>query len=249
MAKVLTPPHNKIKRISERPLLVKALIYGEPGAGKTYLGCTAPNFLILLTEPAVSDATMQAVKRDLGIDAAVWEINSWEDLEEAYDYLQGGQHDFDTVVIDSLTDLYRRLMRSVIDAAVNKRPSRDPDIPEQGDWFKVSEKLRYIVRLFRDLPMDVVFTALSMNIRNEMRTVPFIQPKSLAMELPAFCNLVGYLGVTEDGDTRVRKLLVEATDIYVAKNPGGTLPAVVNNPNLTEIFKQIKGGVKHEVSA
>ena len=245
---VLTPPRRavpKLRRASEREVLVKALIYGEPGAGKTYLACTAPNPIILLTEPAVSDATMLAVRRDLGVDPAVWEIHTWEDLEEAYEYLQGGQHEFTTIVIDSFTDLCRRLIRSVLDAATAKRASHDPDILEQGDWQRVGERLRYIARLFRDLPYDVVFTALVMEIQSEMLKVPYVQPKSVARELAAYCNLVGYLGVMPEGDKYVRLLQVEQSATVVAKNPGGTLPPVVRHPNLTEIFKAVKGGLPH----
>lgn len=244
---VLKPP--KIKKVSTRKVYVKALIYGEPGAGKTYLACTAPKPLVLLTEPAVSDATMLAVKRDLGIDPDVWEIEEWADLENAYEYLASGQHDYQTLVLDSLTDLYRRIMRMTLSAAIERRPSHDPDVPEQGDWYRVQERLRNIVRMFRDLPMHVVFTALVMDIRNEMRRVPLVQPKSLAEELPAYCNLVGYLGVQEVDGAYVRKLLVQPTDVYAAKNPGGSLPPVVEKPNLLQIFKAIENQNQEEVKA
>lgn len=238
--KVLTPPKpSKIRKVSARKTYVKALIYGEPGAGKTYLACTAPRPLILLTEPAVSDTTMLAAKRNLGVDPDVWEVLDWVDLEEAFEYLASGTHSYETVVVDSLTDLYRRVMRLALETALEKRPSHDPDVPEQGDWFRVQERLRYIVRMFRDLPMHVVFTALVMDIREEMRRVPFVQPKSLAQELPAYCNMVGYLGVVESDGKFVRKLLVQPTDTYVAKNPGGALPPVVEDPNLSVVFNQI----------
>ncbi|BCV23331.1 ATP-binding protein [Gelria sp. Kuro-4] len=248
---VITPPKpSKIKKVSARKMYVKGLIYGEPGAGKTYLACTAPKPLVLLTEPAVSDSTMLAVKRDLGVDPDVWEILEWNDLEEAFEYLQSAQHPYETVVIDSLTDLYRRVMRLTINNAVEKRPQHDPDVPEKGDWFRVQERVRYIARMFRDLPMHVIFTALVMDIRNEVRRVPLVQPKSLAQELPAYCNLVGYLGVQEINGEYVRKLLVEPTDVYAAKNPGGALPPIVENPNLRAIFDQITtlGITKGEVN-
>lgn len=242
MATVMTPPkklHPKIQLASEMPLYVKALIYGEPGAGKTYLACTAPNPLVLLTEYDVSKATMLRVQKDLGKEIAVWPISEWRDLEEAFDYLHSGGHGFQTVVLDSLTDLNRRLTRSVVEHAVERRPSHDPDVPEQGDWFRVSEKLRHMVRMFRDLPMHVVMTCLVQDIRQEMLKVPLVQPKSLALELPGLFNLVGCLKAVEADAGYVRKLLVESTDMYVAKNPGGVLPPVVENPNLTRIFEEV----------
>jgi len=247
MAKVLTPPtkHPKIMRASDMPLYVKALVYGEPGAGKTYLACTAPKPLVLMTEYDVSKATMLRVQRDLGTEISVWPVTSLADLEEAFDFLQSPDHGFETVVLDSLTDLNRRLINAVVEGAVAKRPSHDPDVPEQGDWFRVSEKLRYIVRMFRDLPMHVVMTSLVLDIRQEMLKVPLVQPKSLAMELPGLYNLVGCLKAVDNaGEGYVRKLLVESTDQYVAKNPGGVLPSVVDNPNFTTIFKEVCGNAK-----
>lgn len=248
-AAVLTPP-KQIKKASTQQAYVKGLIYGEPGAGKTYLACTAPKPLVLLTEPSVSSPTMLAVLRDLGVDPDVWEILDLDDLEQAFSFLIGGKHKYETVVIDSLTDLYRRMMQAIIESSIARRPSRDPDVPEQGDWFKVQERIRHVARSFRDLPMHVIFTALVMDIRNDVRRVPLVQPKSLAQELPAYCNLVGYLAVQELEGKYHRRLLVTPTDIYVAKNPGGSLPPIVDNPNLTNIFKAVaslgkKGAVKH----
>jgi len=252
MAGVLTPPkklHPKIRLASEMPLYVKALIYGEPGAGKTYLACTAPNPLVLMTEYDVSKATILRVQKDLGKEIAVWPVSEWKDLEEAFDYLQSSEHDFKTVVLDSLTDLNRRLTRSVVQHAVERRPSHDPDVPEQGDWFRVGERLRHMVRMFRDLPMHVVMTCLVQDIRQEMTKVPLVQPKSLALELPGLFNLVGCLKSVETGDGYVRKLLTESREgadgySYVAKNPGGVLPPVVDNPNLTKIIEEVCGNAK-----
>lgn len=245
MSNVLTPvAHPKIRLVSERPTYVKALIYGDAGSGKTFLGATAPDALILLTEPSVSDTTLKAVKGMLGYNPAVWELESLDDLSEAYEFLTETEHSYKTVVLDSLTDLFRRTVRKVLGVAVERAMEKgrvhDPDVPEQGDWFRIAEKLRYVTRAFRDLPMNVVFTALVMDIRNEMRKVPFVQPKSFALELPAFFNLVGYLGVSMEGGESVRKLLVTPTDTFVAKNPGGALPDVVENPDLRKIFTEIQ---------
>lgn len=244
--------HPKIKRAIERPLYVKALIYGEPGAGKTWLSCTAPNPLILLTEPGVADATIRAATVTLGREPSVWEISDINDISEAYEYLAtAGHKEFDTVVLDSVTDMYRRITRSVIDYTVERAMKsdrvKDPDVPEQGDWFRIAERIRKLIMAFRNLPMHVVVTALVMDVRNELLRVPFVQPKSLALELPAFFNVVGYLGVVNEDGKAIRKLLVERTETHLAKNPGNILPPIITAPDLTDIFETIIKNTTPEV--
>ena len=251
--KVLTPKHPKIKLLTPEETFVKALIYAEPGTGKTHLACTAPNPILLITETAVSKTTVKNVERITGRRIPYWEINTLDDLEEAYDYLVSAQHDFQTVVLDGITDIYHRLLAAAIDFAVtnvNRKSMHDPDLPEQSDWQRVGNKLRTMARLFRDLPMDVVITALVMDVRNEMRSVPYIQPSKLALEIAAYFNLVGYLYTEKVPDQGfVRKLQVEPDLRFIAKNPGGSLPPIVTNPDFTEIFNIVKKGEMNNAEA
>jgi len=243
LSKVITPvkpPHPKIRRASERITFCKCLIYGDSGVGKTYLGATAPDALIVLTEPAVADTTLNRVRMDLGIDPGVWELGDGDDLTAVVDYISKGDHPYKTLVIDSYTDVFRRALRKILNDAVSKRSSHDEFVPEQGDWFRVAEKMRMEIRMLRDLPIDVVLIMLAFDIRGESKRVPYIQPKNLALEMPQYFNMVGYLGAVTEGGERIRKLLVSPTDDRQAKNPGGMLPDIIDNPNLSEIFKLIK---------
>ncbi len=228
---------SRIRRSSEREFYVKLLIYGDPGAGKTYLGCTAPKPLILLTEPNVSDSTIKMARLNRGTDPDIWDLETWKDLEDAYTYLAEGNHPYKTVVLDSLTDLVQRIKRAVLDASVQRRPNRDPDVLEQGDWNKVQEKLTYIIRRYRDLPMHVVMTALSMDAQQEMKTVPYIQPTKVARLVPSFFNMVGVVGkkTLADGSV-VHRLLIGSSDEFVTKCPEGVFPPVIDNPDLTDLF-------------
>ena len=96
----------RIRRISETKLYVKALIYGDPGVGKTYLCCTAPKALLLLTEANVAEPTIRAFRRDRGIDVDVWEILTGTDLQDALDFLRYEDHGYQTVCLDSLSDCF-----------------------------------------------------------------------------------------------------------------------------------------------
>ena len=233
----------RIQRISERKLLVKALVYGEPGVGKTYLCCTAPRVSLLLTEASVAIPTIRAFRRDRGVDVDVWEILSGEDLQAAIDFLRYDEHRYETVALDSLSDLNERIKRGVVREACEFAAQRgryhDPDIPEESDWGRISTRTADVIRQFHDLPVNVVMTAHVMDIRNELRRVPHVQPRTLASRLPGSFNLVGHLGVYEVNGTTLRRLLVQPTEIYVAKNPGGALPPSVDNPDLSVLLPQV----------
>lgn len=240
MPTVLKDLKSKIVSIDSIPIYAKCLIYGDPGAGKTRLSCTAPKPLVLLTELSTSEPTIRQVYEETGNKADIWNITDLDELWEAYEFLLAGNHNYQTVILDSLTDLNRMVIRGSIELAVSKRPSHDPDIPEQGDWYRAQESLRRIVRNFRDLPMDVVFTTLALYIKDDLKTVPALQPKSIISEIPSYCNLVGYLEVTEKNGVYTRNLRVTPNEFYIGKNPGGRLPDVVENPNLSDIFQKVK---------
>ncbi len=244
--------HPAIKLASERPLYVKMLVYGASGVGKTYLCCTAPDCLVLLTEPSVADATLRAFARDRGVHVPVWDVSSGDELDAAYEYLAGGRHPFKTVVVDGLTDINQRVKRAVIQASIERARKRgrehDPDTLEEGDWGRVMERMSHIIQLFRDLPMHVVMTALAVDVRNESRRVPFLQPRSVAERVPAYFNCVAYLTAYEANGVVVRKLYTEGSEAFLAKNPGKALPTVVENPDLGRIFPAVLGALKNEES-
>jgi hypothetical protein len=220
----------KIRRVSESPRYIKALIIGDSGEGKTYLAGTMPNILLCLSEKSVSEATLWALHR-AGIDPDIWDIDSLDDLRDAYLYLASGDHNYTAVGLDSLTDLSFRIYKEVVAEAFARSSRHDSEVAEMSDWNRITMKIRGVVDNFRDLPLDVVMTARVMDIRNEMKKVPFVQPRQIATDLPAHFNLVGYLERTKTSDGDVRRLHLEPQPTTLAKNPGGMLPAHVDNPD------------------
>ncbi len=243
---VLTPiekARQKIKFVSERELYIKGLIYGDPGAGKTWLVGTVPNVLLLLTEPEIARPTLLALRRERGIDVPTWDILTGEDLLDAYEFLASGQHEFQAVAIDGLTDLNTRIKQAVlsdsVERAAEKGRWRDPEAMEQGDWGRLGDRTMDWVRKFRDLPMHVFMTALATEIRGEMKLGPLIQPRSAAALVRANCNLVGYLDAVEVDGLTTRKLVLQDTALYAAKNPGNVLPTMVENPDMMDIVPRV----------
>ena len=74
----------------------RIMIYGEPGVGKTSLACEFPNPVFLQTEDGLPDGVSVT---------ASGKINSYADLIGLLAELYEQPHDFETVVLDSITGL------------------------------------------------------------------------------------------------------------------------------------------------
>ena len=135
------------------------LVYGDPGIGKTTLAGSASE--IEAMSPVlfldVEGGTMSLRKDYPDID--VVPINEWTDMPRIHSALLAGT-EYKTVVIDSLTEVQKVGMKALMKAVVLKFPERDPDVPSIREWGKNGTQTRDLVRAFRDLPINVIFTAL-----------------------------------------------------------------------------------------
>jgi|GEM_PF-3312286 hypothetical protein len=224
----------RIRYIEEMALYAKVGIYGDYGAGKTFLACTAPDPLVLLTDTNAAEPTIMMFRRLTGINIPIWPVSTGGDLDAAQKYLASGKHPFKSVVIDSLTDVNQRIMREIVEEGVRRKPGRQADVLEMGDWNVVLQRMYKTLRDFRDLPMHVIVTALATDIN--MRLMPFIQPKGAAMFLPSYFNLVGFLGVKAMDGVATREWTIGLNDAYATKGPEGVFPMSIKNPNLTDII-------------
>lgn len=234
--------------LDEIPSHAKVLVYGDTGAGKTFLGATAPDPVVLLTEVEVSLPTLKYVARTRSVKPKVIIVDSLDAFESAVEFLESGKHDFKTVVVDSVTDLNRMICQEMISRGVAARPTHDLDSPEPGDWYKITERTRKYILQLRNLPIHVVAICLALDMREEMFLAPSVAPKKLAVELPGLFNTVGHLEKVETpGGKEVKRLLkVEGGSQFASKNPAHALPPVVENPDLADIIPRIVEGIKVE---
>jgi len=86
-------------------------------------------------------------------------LDRWQDLNDVYWYLQSGTHNFETVVLDHVTNLQNVCMNFVLGDEVSRDASRDPDMPSRQAWGKVGQLMKTQIINFRNLPLNVVFLA------------------------------------------------------------------------------------------
>lgn len=175
----------QIKTFKPKDHKIKALIYGTTGSGKTYFTGTAKKAIFASAEGgllSIADKIPQFV-----------EVKSLKDLTDLYSYLLNEDHDFETLVIDSITEV-----NEVIKFEIERRTGHSMQLQ---DWGELAQQIRTLFRKFRDLPMNVILVALEQYITDEdkiQKIVPSLNGKS-ATEVTSYMDIVGYLHVDNDG--------------------------------------------------
>lgn len=227
------------------------LIYGEPGAGKTYFGGSAADHTelspLLLIDIEGGALTLH------GKNVDVVQARTMKQVQQIQNAL-AKQTDpyYRTVFIDSGTELQKLDMRTVMMEQYNKRPdTTDIYVPSQREWGKSGERMRMIIRSFRDLPCNVIISALLSQDKDEKSGVTSMFPSfpgKLRSEVPGFFDIVGLLRAvmdSEGGESQIiRTLQVAKTDKTIAKDRTGALPDLIKHPSLPVIWDSIHSDSK-----
>lgn len=238
-----------VKAPAESIEWLNLLIYGEPGAGKTYLCGTAQDHPdtkpILIIDVEGGTITLRR-KRDVDVK----QVRTMKDIEDIHSSLRKDiDQYYKTVIIDSLTELQKLDMRTVQQEEYNRQPEKtDIYVPSQRAWGKSGERVRMIVRAFRDLPCNTIVTCLMAYEKDEKTNITTYFPSvpgKLRSELPGFFDVVGYLRAVEErgenNETVIRRVLQTAkTSRVIAKDRTGALPDVLNDPTIPLIWDLIK---------
>ena len=193
----------------------RLLLFGEPKTGKTSLAETAPGPRLILDAEGGTDwlATdtvewdpAQGPPPEVDSDVSVVvHVTDWELVERINRWLQQGNHQFRSVILDSLTELQKQAKRAITDTGMQLK-----------DWGTLYDKMDAPLRDIRDLtkmpgsPVEcVIITALA-NTRDD-RTVPDIQG-SMARSLAGQMDTIAYLrpGSMRSDGTVGRELVVDA---------------------------------------
>jgi phage nucleotide-binding protein len=222
---------------------IKLLVYGNAGVGKTVLAGSASEIEemspVLFLD--IEGGTLSISKRFPDVD--VVRLSSWKNMQEVYNALYEGEGGYKTVVLDSLTEIQKFSMDQIMAELIKDNPDRDRDIPSMREWGKNIEQIRRLVRGFRDLDYNVIFTALAVHDKDDRtglwRTRPSLSGK-LSGEVAGFIDIVGYMYtkvLKDQGLTRL--LMTEGTDTQIAKDRTGDLEPVIQGPTMKHIHDAI----------
>lgn len=195
----------------------KFLLYGSSGAGKTTFGARfGKKPLILLTEKQALRSIQVA-----NPEATVALIKTQEDLREAVRYLKKALKDgtcpYDSVVLDSMSDMQAKIIEEVREA----QGREDDETMTQQDWGLVIDKSAAIARVFRDLDLHacVIMMADEVTTDDEGRLVrPQVAGKKLPSQLLGYFTFAGYIYTQKiDKDNVAHRILTKAGSRFLVK--------------------------------
>lgn len=235
-----------------------ALFHGESGIGKSWLADTAPGPKLVLDAEGRAKYTPSGPKIAWDVRAGAppeydgtWQtcvapVPDFDSLQLAYQWLRSGQHQFVSVIVDSLMEAQKRC----IDQAVGVNAL------QQQDWGTVLRKLENLVRSYRDLtlvPSSTVQVVVFIVGTKEYNGVlePLLQGQ-LRDTVPYYIDVVGYLYkqpiVDEAGVTSFQRCLLidsvpgfrakDNTSRLIAAYPNGMIP----NPDISALMPLLEVG-------
>jgi phage nucleotide-binding protein len=231
----------RVERITARDTTFNMLIYGKSGVGKTRL-CGSASAVPEMSPVLILDIEggLLTLRKDFPqIDTV--RIKAWKDFQEVYSALFAGGHGYRTIVLDSLTEIQKFNMDQIMLNLVASNDDRDADVPSLREWGKNLEQTRRFVRAFRDLPYNVLFTALEQEKEDRMKRpvkLPSLSGK-MAQEVAAFLDIVCYYNMKEVEGEQRRVLQTVATESTTAKDRSGLLPPVILDPTMADLYDYI----------
>ncbi len=146
-------PPIPIVPVEQLPSVLAVLAYGRSGTGKTTFACTFPAPILLID---IREKGTDSVSNVKGVRVA--ELSNWDDFEALYWYLEKGDHDFKTVVIDQIT----QLQELALNKALSDEGKKPDDQISKRDFGKASGLMKTWLLSYRDLiekGIHVVFLA------------------------------------------------------------------------------------------
>lgn len=225
----------RIKPISA-PEYLHCVVFGPSRSGKTYFASTAADYdvtapaLLLDFEGGTGSATMSP-------NLSVAPMDTWEDFNEAFDFLNTPDHGFKTLIIDSISELHQHSLLRVVDKEVAEKGRNPTDVQIQ-DYGKAMIMIRRFLRAILGLKMNVIVTALSKEAkfpREGTVRVPAMFGQ-MAGEMVGMFPVVGYL--TQETMRQGKGKTAHVRRLYLQNEAGmrigSRVPINADYPNFLE---------------
>ena len=200
---------------------ITMLVYGQPGVGKSTLGCSAPSCVLFDYDGGVQ--RMNGAHKTLTV-----QIRSWEDTQAALDEITRDYPDVQTIIIDTVGKMLDYMSEYIMRTNSRMRKA-DGSLTLPGYGLRKQMFIDFI-RKTGVLGKNVVFIAHEKEEKRGEETVkrPEIGGSS-ANDLIKELDLVGYMSMVG----KERTIAFNPTEWYYAKNTC-SLPPVIKLPVLVD---------------
>ena len=227
---------------------ITVLLHGFAGGGKSTLAGTAPGPRLILDAEGGSDwlAGEKVYWTDVNQappavtdpnTSVIVNVTNTKVLEKVNSWLQSGKHPFNSVVIDSLTEVQKRFIDSIAGT----------DQMQQQQWGTLLRVLEKFVRDIKDLkvhdirPLQAVVVITGSQNKEGEPVGPQLQG-SLAASIPFFFDVVGFaqLVINEEQEI-VQHVQILPFGGVIAKDRTGILSRTFGhtlvNPTITGLIQ------------
>lgn len=229
-----------------------SVIHGNSGVGKSWFADTAPGPRLILD---VEGGTKWTPSRKLRWDprtpipaesadpdiTTVVRVLDFETVGLIYQWLASGQHPWESVGIDSITELQARCLRRI--SGTNQ--------PDQRDWGALLIEMSDVVTSFKDLTdhptkplQSVTFICGSIEKNGLIRAN--VQGQ-LQFRLPYYVDVLGYLYPVQNADQQLERcLLIQPVPPFDAKDRTDLLSAhhgpTITGPSIPALLEVLRAG-------
>lgn len=239
----------RVTRPSQIKRKPKIMVYSRNKKGKTTFGISAGVDKTLVIDPEHGTDEMRTK------DPNVWHIDRWEDLDDVYYYLRGGNHPYEWICLDGLTKLSNLALKYVMKLQEEKSLDRIPGMVQQRDYGKAGELMKDLLTRFHALPYGVVFTAQERmeepgdseedDDADESSAI-FIPdlPRGVRGYANSIVDVIGriYVIKNDDGKAERRLWLAESVKYDTGYRSDFVLPEYLANPTIPKLVLLMRTG-------
>ncbi len=235
--KAIKAPAFRIETVQRRERYLKALIYGNYGVGKTTLAASAndvPSMRHIIMINAESgdmsiedhedlDAitvqdfrTLGQINEFLRQHCTARDAGDVDRLRTMEAVLKGVEEEeievprqYKTCIIDSLSELEAYCFNQLLGITTETRLDEETQSAEWTEYKKNNTMMLRVVRAFRDLPMNVIFTCGEKYTQDETKKFKYVPAMTgqLSKKIQGFMDMVGYYKQGQGSDGQIARRL------------------------------------------
>lgn len=216
------------------------LFYGPPKIGKSTIASELDNPLFLAAEPGLGC-----------LDTYEEDISSWKKFKTKCGEIQKGDHDFKTIVIDTVDAL---LMKCAEYICKEKGVGHESDIPHGKGYALITAEFQRVITKLAALPYGLVLISHSQQIEIDERTGKYMKTTTTLSGkqkkfVMGFVDLILYFDTIvktiENEEKEIRIIKTKPSKFLDAGDRTGKLPAILKM-DIETLKKYLNSSIRKE---